>query len=97
MVTGRDRQIACTRGLDSSDPLSGIELCGVEGSCNLGVLITIEIGIGHVPLTLGKDAIEPPVEEDPEATIAEFLARSEVLLRRLIILLRMGDKGGGYG
>ena len=93
MVTGSDRQIACTRGLDSSDPLSSIKLCGVEGSCDLGILITIEIGIGHIPLALTEDAIEPPVEEDPEATIAEFLACSEILLRGLIVLLRMGDKG----
>ena len=93
MVTGRDRQIAGTRGLDSSDPLSGIELCGVEGACDLGILFMIEIGIGHIPLALTEDAIEPPVEEDPEATVAEFLACSEVLLRRLIVLLRMGDKG----
>ena len=51
------------------------------------------IGIGHIPFALGEHAIEPPVEEDPEATVTEGLPSLEVRLSRLVARLSMSDRG----
>lgn len=89
VVARGEADVARARRLDRTHPLPRVEACGTEAARKLGVLLVIEVFVGHGPLAGSQHAVKAPMEEYPEAVVAERLARPQVVGRGNVSGLRM--------
>ena len=75
--------------LDGTYPFLCIKAVGIEGISSLGIFVSIQWYILHIPFALRKGAVDAPVQEDAKAAVREFLARLQVFLRRFVVGLRL--------
>lgn len=92
VVARGEADVARARRLDRTHPLPRVEACGTEAARKLGVLLVIEVFVGHGPLAGSQHAVKAPMEEYPEAVVAERLARPQVVGRGNVSGLRMGGR-----
>ena len=86
MVASSEADILGTRSLDGSHPFGSIKLRRIETASQLGILLIVQILVGHCPFAGGEHAIQSPMQEDTELIILKLLSRFQVLWRRLIML-----------
>ena len=79
VVARREADVARSGLAEGRDPRRGVEGGGVEGPGELLVFAVVDVEIGHHPLALTHQGVEPPVDEDAEAVVGEPGAGGEVL------------------
>ena len=79
VVTRGEGDVAGARLTYGLHPLLGIEPHGIEAGGRLGVLVFVELAGVEIPLTLGKLAVDAPVEEDAETEALKLFAGLKVL------------------
>ena len=93
VMTSGEADVLGTRRLDSADPLGSVKLSGVETFSELRILMIVQVLVGHSPLASGKHTVEPPVEEDTKAHVAEFLSGLQIVCGGFILgACRCGSK-----
>ena len=85
MASG-EADVLGTRSLDGSHPFGSIKLRRIETTSQLGILLIVQILVGHCPFAGGEHAVQSPMQEDTELIILELLARFQILRGRLIML-----------
>ena len=87
MMASGEADVLGSRSLDGCHPLRRIEMGRIEATRQLGVLLVVQVLVGHRPFARGKHAIQSPVQEDAKLIILEFLSGLQVLRSRLIVLI----------
>ena len=79
MVARREADVPRTRGFDGRDPLRGIEIMWIKRIGQLGVLLIIDIAVGHSPFARAEQRVEPPMKENAEFGILKRRPSPKVL------------------
>ena len=82
VVARREADVSCTRGFDGRDPLRGIEIMWIKRIGQLGVLLIIDIAVGHSPFARAEQRVEPPMKENAEFGILKLRPSPKVFGRR---------------
>ena len=90
VVTCGEADVARSGSLEGAHPRFGIEAVGIEGVGGLGILRAVQVLVRQIPLALGKQAVDAPMQEDAEFAVGKRLPCLQVLGRGLVA-------GGGVG
>ena len=82
VVARREADVPRTRGFDGRDPLRGIEIMWIKRIGQLGVLLIIDIAVGHSPFARAEQRVEPPMKENAEFGILKLRPSPKVFGRR---------------
>ena len=87
VVTCGEADILGTRCLYLRYPLLGAEARGIEASSQFGVLLVVEVVVGHSPFAGGEHGVESPVKEYSELGVLEVFACRDVVGRGCVGLI----------
>ncbi len=79
--------------LECRHPSLGIEQRRIEPMGSPGILMPVDTGIMHIPLSLAKHAVDAPMQENAETAFGEGGTRLEIFLGRPIGATRPGIGG----
>ena len=74
VVASGEADILGTRSLDGSHPFGSIKLRRIETASQLGILLVVQVLIGHCPFAGSEHAVQSPMQENTELIILELLA-----------------------
>ena len=86
VVASGEADVLGTRSLDGSHPFGSIKLRRIETASQLGILLVVQVLIGHCPFAGSEHAVQSPMQEDTELIVLELLAGFQVFCRWLIML-----------
>ena len=86
MMASGEADVLGSRSLDGCHPLRRIEMGRIEATRQLGVLLVVQVLVGHRPFARGEHTVQSPVQEDTKLIVLELLSRLQVLRGRLIML-----------
>ena len=86
VVASGKADVLGTRSLDGSHPFGSIKLRRIETASQLGILLVVQVLIGHCPFAGSEHAVQSPMQEDTELIILELLAGFQIFRRWLIML-----------
>lgn len=82
VVARRETDVSCPRGFDGRDPLRRVEIVWIERVGQLGVLLIIDIAVGHRPFARAEHGVKSPVEENAEFGVLKRRPGLQVFRRR---------------
>ena len=86
VVTAGEADVFGPGCFDGGYPLGGIELGRIESSGQLGVFLVVQVLLGHGPFARGQHGIQPPMKENSESAVSEFLTGFQVFRSRDVVL-----------